>query len=59
MVTLHELSEKLKKRNVEAVAKAAGVSTKTIYRIRAGSRHSPNLRTVERIVQALKQREAA
>jgi DNA-binding phage protein len=53
MVTRTELAAMLAGVNVEEVAKAAKVSTKTIYRLRH-QRHAPTLDTVERIIEAIK-----
>jgi DNA-binding phage protein len=52
MITRQQLSDLLSKVNVEDVAREAGVSTKTIYRLR-WQKASPTLRTVESIVNAL------
>ena len=52
MVTQQQLADMLLDVNVEAVAKAANVSTKTVYRLRH-QQHSPTLGTVERILRAI------
>lgn len=52
MVNSKELAAMLSSVSVEAVAQEAGVSTKTIYRLRNQS-HSPRLDTVERIMAAV------
>lgn len=52
MVTQQQLADMLLGVNVEAVAKAANVSTKTVYRLRH-QQHSPTLGTVERILRAI------
>ena len=59
MVTREELGEILRKVNVEDVSKKSGVSTKTIYRLRQGSRHMPNLATVLRLLDAVKSSDKA
>lgn len=53
MVTRKQLADMLATVNVEEVAKAANVSTKTIYRLRH-QQHSPTLGTVEKIMGAIK-----
>lgn len=54
MRTLNTLRRDLKRANVEDVAKLAGVSTKTIYRIRQGHNgYAPALDVAERISAAL------
>ena len=57
MLTRDELADLLKGANVRAVAKEAGVATKTIYRLRHRA-HSPTLDTVERIVAAVRRVKA-
>ena len=52
MVTSKQLAELLAAVNVEDVARAANVSTKTIYRLRH-QQHSPTLDTVEKILAAI------
>lgn len=58
--TLDSLVELLQGVNVERVAKAANVSTKTIYRIKqraknsAGDEISPTLDTARRIAEAVR-----
>lgn len=52
MVTSEQLAEQLRTVNVEAVAKEANVSTKTIYRLRH-MQHSPRLDVAERILSAI------
>jgi DNA-binding phage protein len=58
MVTQKQLAEMLGRVNVEDVAKAAKVSTKTIYRLRH-QKNSPTLDTVERLLAAIKRVERA
>ena len=53
MRTLSTLRRDLKRANVEDVAKLAGVSTKTIYRIRTSANYAPGLDVAERISAAL------
>lgn len=52
MITRDQLADLLGKVNVEDVAREAGVSTKTIYRLRH-KRNSPTLDTVADIVAAV------
>ena len=52
MVTSQQLAEMLSTVNVEDVARAANLSTKTIYRLRH-QQHSPTLDTVQRILTAI------
>jgi DNA-binding phage protein len=52
MVTQQQLADMLAGVNVEDVARAANVSTKTIYRLRH-MQHSPTLGTVEKILGAI------
>jgi DNA-binding phage protein len=52
MLTKPQLADLLRDVNVEAVAAAAGVSTKTIYRLRHQAAN-PSLDMVERIVRAV------
>jgi DNA-binding phage protein len=52
MVTQQQLADMLAGVNVEDVARAADVSTKTIYRLRR-KQHSPTLGTVEKILAAI------
>ena len=52
MVTPKELSDLLHGVNVAAIAKAANVSTKTVYRLRHQD-HSPNMQTVHRLLAAI------
>lgn len=65
MLTKHQLAELLREVNVVAVAREAGVATKTIYRLRHPDKEqapSPTLRTVEAVVAAvnrLRSKEAA
>ncbi len=54
-----ELRGRLLAANVEAVASASGLSTKTIYRIRRGENGDIALSTWERITVALNQIEQA
>jgi len=49
MMTRAELADLLRKVNVEALSKASGVSTKTIYRLRQ-AKNSPTLDTVEKLI---------
>ena len=53
MRTLTALRRDLKRANVEDVAKLAGVSTKTLYRIRQRTDYAPGLDVAERISAAL------
>lgn len=53
MVTREQLAERLKTVNVEDVAKEAGVSTKTVYRLRH-MQHAPRLDLVEKLLAAIK-----
>lgn len=53
MLNPTELVAKLRTANVERVAAASGVSTKTIYRIRTDGGYSPTLRTAEALTKAL------
>ena len=53
MLTADQLASLLSTVNVEAVAKEANVSTKTIYRLRHKT-NSPTLDTVAAIVAAVK-----
>ena len=52
MVTREQLAERLKAVNVEDVAKEAGISTKTVYRLRH-MQHAPRLDIVERLLAAI------
>lgn len=52
MLTRDQLAAMLAEVNVEAVAREAGVATKTVYRLRHKA-NSPNLQTVEKIVAAV------
>ena len=54
MLTRIELAEVLRDMNVEDVAREAGVSIKTIYRIRTDEDYSPTMLTAERIVSAIR-----
>lgn len=58
MVTRDELAELLLTVNVRDVAKAAKLSTKTIYRLRH-RQNSPTLDTVASLVEAVKRVRAA
>lgn len=58
MLTPQELSERLKAVNVEALAKEADVSVKTIYRLRHMT-HSPRLDLVVKLVAAMDRLKAA
>lgn len=53
MVTPKQLAEMLQQVNVGEVAKATGLSTKTIYRLR-NQEHAPNLETVLKLLDAIK-----
>lgn len=52
MLTQKQLAEMLLTVNVQDVAKLAGVSEKTIYRLRH-MQHSPSLSTAEKIIAAV------
>jgi len=52
MLTQDQLAERLMGVSVEEVAKEAGVSTKTIYRLRHKT-HAPRLDLAERVVAAI------
>ena len=57
MKTPEELAELLRDVNVAEVAKAANVSTKTVYRLRKPDptgKTAPNLKTVQRLLDAIK-----
>lgn len=53
MVTQQQLADLLQDVNVEEVARAAKVSTKTIYRLRH-QQNFPNMATVVRLLDAIK-----
>lgn len=53
MVTPEQLAELLRGVNVAEVARAANVSTKTIYRLRQ-EKHAPNMATVRKLLDAIK-----
>lgn len=53
MVTKQQLADLLRTVNVEVVAREAGVSTKTVYRLRH-QKHSPSLDTAARLIDAVK-----
>lgn len=53
MVTPEQLAELLRGVNVAEVAKAANVSTKTVYRLRHQS-NLPNMQTVQKLLDAIK-----
>jgi DNA-binding phage protein len=53
MLTRDQLAALLAGVNVEDVAREAGVSTKTIYRLRHKS-HSPTLDTAQAVLNAIK-----
>lgn len=57
MVTREELAERLKTANVEALAREAGVSVKTVYRLRHQA-NSPSLDTVAKLLAALEKLQA-
>ena len=52
MLTREQLADLLQKVNVEEIAKAANVSTKTIYRMRHKA-NRPSYATIEKIVAAV------
>ncbi len=55
MVTPEQLAAMLREVNVADVAKAADVSTKTVYRIRQNpQKYSPTLQTAARLIDAVK-----
>lgn len=56
MLTQDQLAERLRHVNVEEVAREAGVSTKTIYRLRHKT-HAPRIDLAERIVAAIERIE--
>lgn len=58
MLTPDQLAQMLAEVNVEAVAKEANVSTKTIYRLRH-KKTSPSLDTVNAIVVAVERLKTA
>ena len=58
MMTRDQLAELLQKVSVDDLAREAGISTKTIYRLRHKA-HAPTLDTVEQIVAALERMKAA
>jgi DNA-binding XRE family transcriptional regulator len=51
MLTRNELAALLLTVNVKDVAKLAGVSTKTVYRLRWGQ-HCPSMDTAQRLIDA-------
>lgn len=53
MVTRDELAALLADVNVEELARASGVATKTIYRLRHTA-NSPNLETVEKLLSGMR-----
>lgn len=53
MLTLTELRDRLLTADVEAIADAANVSTKTIYRIRWDAGYNATLKTINAIEVAL------
>jgi DNA-binding phage protein len=57
MITRDQLAELLQGVNVEDVAREAGVSTKTIYRLRH-QQTAPTLETVERLLNAIERLRA-
>jgi DNA-binding phage protein len=57
MLNQTQLAAMLSSVNVEDLAREAGVSTKTIYRLRH-QQHSPTLNTVQAIVDAVKKLKA-
>ena len=58
MMTRDQLAELLRTVNVEALARESGISTKTIYRLRA-KENAPTLDTVASIVVAVERLKAA
>lgn len=57
MITRDQLADLLQTVNVEDVAAEAGISTKTVYRLRHKAT-APTLRTVESIVDAVRRLKA-
>lgn len=57
MITRDQLAKLLQDVNVEDVATEAGISTKTVYRLRHKAT-APTLRTVESIVDAVRRLKA-
>ena len=53
MLTRQELAELLRSAPVNDISRLSGVAPKTIYRLRHEA-HSPTLRTVERLVSAVR-----
>ncbi len=58
MVNPEQLAEMLRGVNVAEVAKAANVSTKTIYRLRH-QLNAPNMATVNKLLAAIKAQKMA
>lgn len=58
MMTRDQLAELLRSVDVQALHRESGVSTKTIYRLRA-KENAPTLDTVEALVSAAKRIKAA
>lgn len=56
MVTQKQLADMLARVNVQAVAQAAGVSTKTVYRLRHQA-NPPNFSTVQKLLAGIKKVE--
>ncbi len=54
MMTKAKIAEALEGINVVDLSKLSGVSVKTIYRYRSGTKHDPRLGTVSRLLEAAK-----
>lgn len=52
MITREQLAQRLMSVNVEEVAREAGISTKTVYRLRH-MQHAPRLDVVEKLLVAI------
>jgi DNA-binding phage protein len=52
MITEIDLARRLRERSAPQIARAAGLSLKTVYRLRDGT-NSPTLQTVHRLLAAL------
>lgn len=54
MLTKEALADMLRGESVKDVSRLSGVSAKTIYRLRQGAPHMPNLGTVLKLLEATK-----